>query len=132
MNAPGTGPELRVFSKPYAALLTTCRRDGTGVGTPVNLAVDGDHAYFRTPGTAWKVERLRDNPEITLAPCTVRGRPTGPTIQARAGDPEDRRAARLPRRRHPVLQGPVVPLIHRLWRTGTLHYEVRSVGGPEA
>ncbi|MEU3250606.1 PPOX class F420-dependent oxidoreductase [Streptomyces sp. NPDC006997] len=132
MDSNDAALELRAFVKPYAALLTTYKRDGTGVGTPVNLAVDGDHGYFRTPGTAGKVKRLRHTQEVTLAPCTVRGRPTGPPVRARArrltpGSPEDRRAARLLRRDHPVLQGLVVPLVHRLWRTGTVHYEIRTV-----
>ena len=38
---------------------------------------------------------------------------------------EARRAARTLRRRHPVLQGIVVPLAHRLLRCGTAHYELR-------
>lgn len=135
METHGANAALSVFVKAYAALLTSYKRDGGAVGTPVNLAVDGDHAYFRTPGTAWKVKRIRNNPEITLAPCTFRGRPTGPPVRARArplapGSPEDRHAARLLRRKHPVLQGAVVPLVHRLWRTGTLHYEVRPVSEP--
>ncbi len=32
-----------------AVLLTSYRRDGTPVGTAVNMAVDGDRAFVRTP-----------------------------------------------------------------------------------
>lgn len=116
------------LSDQWAVLLTTFRRDGTPVGTPVSLAVDGDHGYFRSPGTAGKVKRLRRNPQVELAPCTARGRVTGPAIRAVArpleGD-EARQAARALRRKHPVLQGIAVPLAHRLMRCGTAHYEVR-------
>ncbi|QOV37578.1 PPOX class F420-dependent oxidoreductase [Streptomyces ferrugineus] len=137
MDTPRTepAPELARFVKQWAVLLTSHRRDGTGVGTPVNIAVDGDHAYFRTPGKAGKVKRLRRDPEIEVAPATFRGRPTGPEIHARArllapGSAEDQHAAKLLRHKHPVLQGVVVPLTHRLMGTPTLHYEVRPLEGP--
>ncbi|QHA05391.1 PPOX class F420-dependent oxidoreductase [Streptomyces broussonetiae] len=132
MTSARTSPALAPFVKQYAALLTTHKRDGTGVGTPVNIAVEGDHAYFRTPGTTWKVKRLRDNPEVELAPSTVRGAPTGPEIHARArllehGSPQDRHAARLLRHKYPLMHGVLVPLSHKLMRARTLHYEVRPV-----
>ena len=138
-SSPSTSPEPDPFvnlAKPYAVLLTTHKRDGTGVGTPVSLAVEGDHAYFRTPGSAWKAKRIRNNPEVQLAPATVRGKPTGPEIHARArlldhGTPEDKHAAKLLRRKHPFLQGMLVPLAHKAMRTPTLHYEVRPVDGNE-
>ncbi|WP_416964286.1 PPOX class F420-dependent oxidoreductase [Streptomyces sp. Agncl-13] len=134
-SSPSTSPEPDPFvnlAKPYAVLLTTHKRDGTGVGTPVSLAVEGDHAYFRTPGSAWKAKRIRNNPEVELAPATVRGKPTGPEIHARArlldnGGAEDKHAAKLLRRKHPFLQGMLVPLAHKAMRTPTLHYEVRPV-----
>ncbi|GGZ95224.1 PPOX class F420-dependent oxidoreductase [Streptomyces echinoruber] len=123
-------PELARFVRQYTVLLTTYKRDGTGVGTPVNIAVDGDRAYFRTPGGTWKVKRIRNNPEVELAPSTFRGRPTGPAVRARArllepGGAEDRHAARLLRRKYPFVQGVLVPLAHKLMRTRTLHYELR-------
>ena len=48
-------------------LLTTYRRDGTPVGTPVNIAVEGDRAFVRTWYTAWKVKRIRNNSEVEVA-----------------------------------------------------------------
>jgi uncharacterized protein len=112
----------------WAVLLTSYRRDGTPVATPVSLAVDGDRGFVRSPGTAWKVKRIRRDPRVEIAPCTPRGRPTGPALPALArrldGD-EARRAARALRRRHPVLQGVLVPLAHRLLRCGTAHFEIR-------
>ncbi|KUO20377.1 PPOX class F420-dependent oxidoreductase [Streptomyces dysideae] len=131
-RTPHTSPELTPFIKQWAVLLTSHKRDGTGVGTPVSLAVEGDHAYFRSPGNAGKVKRLRNNPEVELAPSTARGAPTGPEIHARArllehGSAEDRHAAQLLRRKHPFLQGVLVPLTHKAMRTGTKHYEVRPL-----
>jgi PPOX class probable F420-dependent enzyme len=126
----GTSPELTPFVKQWAVVLTSHRRNGTGVDTTVSIAVDGDHAYFRTPAKAGKAKRLRRDPTVELTPADPAGRPVGPELHARArlldhGSEEDRHAARLLRRKYPVLHGVVVPLTHRLWRTRTLHYELR-------
>ncbi|MBC3194872.1 PPOX class F420-dependent oxidoreductase [Pseudonocardia sp. C8] len=125
-----TPPVLQRFVTEKVVLLHTRKRDGSWVGTPVNIAVGGDRAYFRTPGMASKVKRLRNFPEVRFAPCTWFGRPTGPPVQAvtrRLDGAESAHAARLIGRKHPVLQGVVVPLIHRLLRTETLHYELSAV-----
>ncbi len=125
-------PGLDAFIDQWAVLLTSFRRDGTPVGTPVSIAVDGDRGYLPSPGTAWKVKRIRNEPRIEIAPCTPRGRPTGPAVAAtarRLEGREARRAARALRRKHPVLQGVLVPLAHRLMRCGTAHFEVRPMAG---
>lgn len=117
----------------WAVLLTSFRRDGTAVGTPVNLAVDGDRAFVRSPGTGWKVKRIRNNPRVEVAPCTPRGRPTGPprpALARRIDGEQARHAARALRRKHPVLQGVLVPLAHRLLRCGTAYFELRPVTSP--
>jgi PPOX class probable F420-dependent enzyme len=118
------------FARQQTVLLTTYRRDGTPVGTPVNIAVEGDHAYIRTWDTAWKLRRLRNNPLVDVAPSTFRGKPTGPAIQARAriltGD-ESAHAGRLLARKHPILHGVLVPLIHRLRGNTTMHVELTPV-----
>jgi PPOX class probable F420-dependent enzyme len=82
MTAPT--PVFEPFVRQKTVLLTTYRRDGTPVGTPVNIAVDGDRAFVRTFDTAWKLKRIRNNPEVEVAPSTVRGKPTGPAIRAHA------------------------------------------------
>jgi PPOX class probable F420-dependent enzyme len=108
-------------------LLTTYKRDGTAVATPVSLAFDGERAYFRSYDKAWKTKRLRRNPAVQAAPATLRGKPTGPTIRARATllDGEQARvAARALARRHRVLQAILVPAAHRLMRYRTMHYEL--------
>lgn len=130
MSTPTPSPELAPFVKQWAVLLTSHRKDGSGVGTPVSIAVEGDHAYFRTPGSAWKARRLRNDPEVEIAPSTMRGVPTGPEIRARArlldrGSVEDLHAAKLLRHKYPFMHGVLVPLAHRVMGTPTLHYEVR-------
>jgi hypothetical protein len=108
-------------------LLTTYKRDGTAVGTPVSIAFDGDRAFFRSYDKAWKTKRLRRDSRVRIAPATLRGKTTGPAIQARAtlleGE-QARIAARALARRHRVLQGILVPTAHRLMRYHTMHYEL--------
>jgi PPOX class probable F420-dependent enzyme len=60
------------FIRQKTVALTTFRRDGTGVSTPINIVVDGDHAYFRTPHVTGMAKRLRNNPNVELAPSTIR------------------------------------------------------------
>jgi hypothetical protein len=108
-------------------LLTTYKRDGSPVETPVSIAFDGDHAYFRTYDKAWKTKRLRNNPKVEVAPATLGGKATGPGIRghARLLDGADaKRAAKALAGRHRVLQGILVPFGHRLMRYRTIHYEL--------
>jgi uncharacterized protein len=122
-------PAFDTFTERRTALLTTYKRDGTAVATPVTIAVDGDRAYVRTWDTAWKAKRMRNNPAVLVAPSTVRGRVTGATIGARSrlleGE-EAKHAARAIARRQPLLQGVLVPVAHRLMRYRTLHYELMA------
>lgn len=122
-----TPPGLEPFVHQWTTLLTTFKRDGTPVGTPVNLAVDGDKAHFRTYGKAWKTKRLRNNPAVELIPSTLRGHPTGPSVRGKArllDGEEERRARQVIAHSYPLFQRFVVPLGHRLSRYTTMHYEV--------
>jgi PPOX class probable F420-dependent enzyme len=62
------------------ALLTTFRRTGEGVPTPVEIRVRGEHVYFTTWSTTGKVKRLAHTPSVTLARCTRFGKPTSPSV----------------------------------------------------
>jgi PPOX class probable F420-dependent enzyme len=64
--------------------LTTFRRDGTPVPTPLWFAESGDKLYIMTRGDSWKYKRIRNNPEVRVAPCTARGRVTGPEFAGTA------------------------------------------------
>jgi PPOX class probable F420-dependent enzyme len=127
-------PALAPFVRQKTIRLTSYRRDGTPVGAPVSIAVDGDRAFIRSPGRGGKVKRIRRNSIVEIAPCTALGRPTGPAVAMRArllqGE-EFRHAGRLLGRKYPVLQGAFVPLAHRLFRakTGsTVHFELTPAG----
>jgi len=123
---------LEPFVGQWAVLLTTYKRDGTPIGTPVNIAVDGNRAFVRTFDTAWKLKRIHNNPEVEIAPSTWRGRPTGPAIRARArlleGE-ESAYAGQLLARKHPILHRILVPLVHRLRGNETVHIELRPPDG---
>ena len=120
-----TVPDLRDQGN---ILLTTFRRDGSPVGTPVNVAVkDADHAYIRTWATSGKARRMAQNPEVTVAPSTGRGTQTGPTVKATARlleGPEDQAAAVTIDRKYPFLQKRLVHLAHRVRHLQTVHYEL--------
>jgi PPOX class probable F420-dependent enzyme len=56
-------------------LLTTFRRDGTAVATPVWLTpLDGDDVGFYTSSASGKVKRLAHTDRVTVQPCDARGR----------------------------------------------------------
>jgi uncharacterized protein len=66
------------------ALLTTFRRNGQAVATPVGIIVVIDKVYFATRASTGKVKRLHHNPHVTLARCTRGGKVIGPVIPASA------------------------------------------------
>jgi PPOX class probable F420-dependent enzyme len=125
-------PALEPFVYQQTVLLTTYRRDGTPVGTPVSIAVDGERAFVRSWDTAGKVKRIRNNPEVEVAPSTLRGKPTGPAIHARArllSGEESAYASQLIARKYRVIHGLLVPLFHRLRGHRTVHLELTPISG---
>ena len=64
--------------------LTTFRKSGDAVPTPVWFVVLEDKLYVRTEAGSGKVKRIRNNERVELAPSTVRGKIVGPTTVAEA------------------------------------------------
>lgn len=60
--------------------LTTFRRTGTPVATPVWAAPEGDALVVWTRTDSGKVKRLRHTARVTVAPCDFRGRVEGPAV----------------------------------------------------
>jgi uncharacterized protein len=60
--------------------LTTFRRTGAAVATPVWAAPDGDALIVWTRADSGKVKRLRHTSQVTVAPRDVRGRVQGPAV----------------------------------------------------
>ncbi len=54
--------------------LTTFRRVGTPVPTPVWVVRDGDTLLVTTPEGSGKVKRLRHTPRVEMRPCTRTGK----------------------------------------------------------
>ena len=78
----GTVEEIAACKR---TLLVTYRRDGTPVPTPVWAALGDDGLlYVRTERSSGKLKRLRNDARLLVAPCTVRGRPLGAPLEARA------------------------------------------------
>jgi PPOX class probable F420-dependent enzyme len=64
--------------------LTTFRKNGTGVPTPVWFAEADGRFYVMTRSDSGKYKRIRNNPDVRIAPCNIRGKITGPEFPARA------------------------------------------------
>jgi uncharacterized protein len=63
--------------------LTTFRRDGTGVATPVWQAASGDELFVVSEATAGKVKRIRRNSAVVVTVCSMRGRVAPDAASAR-------------------------------------------------
>jgi PPOX class probable F420-dependent enzyme len=110
--------------------LTTYRRDGRPVPTPVHVTVADGEAFFRTWDASGKAKRIRHTQTVTIAPSSARGRPRGEPIRARAtllSGPESDRAARLIARKHPILHGWLIPRLHRRRGWTTQQYRLTPV-----
>src|SRR5215469_16723734 len=64
--------------------LTTFRKSGVGVPTPVWFGEEGGKLYVMTRSDMGKSKRIRNNPQVRVAPCTIRGKVTGPGFAATA------------------------------------------------
>jgi PPOX class probable F420-dependent enzyme len=76
--------ELARLAAEKYIVLTSFRKDGTAVPTPVWVARDGDELVVFTAPDAGKVKRIRRDGAVRVGPCTVRGVPTGDDVPARA------------------------------------------------
>lgn len=130
--APSTA--LAGLDRHWAVRLTTFRRDGTPVSTPVNVAALGDRVFFRTYEQAGKFKRLRNNTHVLVAPSTATGKPTGPDMAARASllnGADDNVAAELIDRKHTIFQRMLVRTAHRVRGYNTRHFELLPAEQPE-
>ena len=62
-------------------MLTTFKKDGTAVASPLWAASDGDGMLLWTVADSWKVKRLRRNSRVLVQACNVNGKKTvGPQV----------------------------------------------------
>jgi PPOX class probable F420-dependent enzyme len=62
--------------------LTTFRKSGAAVPTPVWFGEDNGKLYVMTRSDSGKYKRIRNNPQVQIAPCTMRGKIKGPQFPA--------------------------------------------------
>lgn len=76
--------------------LTTFRKTGVGVSTPVWFGEEDGKLYLMTIAQSGKVKRIRNNPLVKVAPCTMSGKVSGPEFRATARllTPGDHKRAR--------------------------------------
>lgn len=99
-------------------LVTTFRKDGRAVPTPTWVVPDPGGLAVWTPRDAGKVKRIRNSGRVTVAPCDVRGNPSGDPVEGRAriGDQADRLRVGKALTRKYGLMGRLVLLGSRLRR----------------
>jgi len=101
--------------------LATFRKSGLAVYTPIWFAEEEGRLYFMTGTRLGKYKRIRNNPEVRFAPCTVRGRIIGPefTGTARILSPEEfQRVRRLIQAKYWLARVPF------LWRNTDAYLEI--------
>jgi uncharacterized protein len=66
--------------------LTTFKRNGSAVASPMWIVAEGEQLWAWTPADAWKVKRIRRDPRVTLTPSGRTGKvqPGAPVIDATA------------------------------------------------
>ena len=79
---PSTVP-ASIHGQKYISL-TTFRKTGAGVATPVWFGEDYGKLYVMTRSDMGKTKRIRNNPQVRVAPCTIRGKVTGAEFAATA------------------------------------------------
>src|SRR5512146_615348 len=74
--------------------LVTFRKSGAAVHTPVWFAEQDGRLYVMTRSDSGKMKRIRNNPRVEVAPCTMRGRPLASPAPALARLAADQQAGR--------------------------------------
>ncbi len=79
-----TRSKLTTSGKGHTTIVTSFRRNGMGVSSPVGTVASQGKLYFMTAADTWKVKRLASNPRVTVAPGTFKGEALGPAIEGTA------------------------------------------------
>ncbi len=72
--------------------ITTFRKSGKPVATPVWFVEKEGKICVWTQSNSGKMKRLRHNSKVMVAPCTIRGKVVGPTVEglARIVSPQEK------------------------------------------
>jgi len=105
--------------------LATFRKTGAAVYTPVWFGEQGGKLYVMSNSKTGKCKRIRNNPNVRIAPCTIRGKITGPEFAATARilpQPERARARETVRRKYWAARIPF------LWMKSDVDLEIAVTG----
>lgn len=102
--------------------LSTFRKSGKAVPTPVWFARIGENLYVTTGRNTGKAKRIRNNPGVALAPSDFRGRPKGRDVRAVARITEEQKGGAADR----ALRGKYG------WQYRAFEFVERLVGSAEA
>lgn len=78
---PSPEPSLDTLSKSPYAMVTTFRKDGRAVGTPVWIVPFQGGLAIWTVTASGKVKRIRRAGRVTVATCDVRGNNVGEAVE---------------------------------------------------
>ena len=99
--------------------ITSFKRNGTGVATPVWAVSDGNRLFAFTDLHSAKVRRVRRDPHVLVAPClpngTLRGTPLAAHAEVLTDEADLERVQKLMLRRYRISYR-VVMLFYRLGR----------------
>ncbi len=110
--------------------LTTFRKNGESVATPVWFVELAGTLYVYSDATAGKIKRIRNDPRVQIAACTLRGTVTGPLFAGEArivADQDEIAAARAAIDAKYWLMRRLLGLIHKvssLFRRNRTHHGV--------
>jgi uncharacterized protein len=106
--------------------LTTFRKSGEAVPTPVWFAQVDEKVYVMTQAAAGKVKRIRHNAMVEVTPCTVRGELLGEAAEAmaRVMHADEEKAARRALNQKYGVQKFFYDLYLRLRRTQMVYLEI--------
>ncbi len=79
-----TSDSIALFDNQSFLNLETFRKDGSGVKTPLWFDNLDGALYIRTGADSWKVKRIRNQPQVRVAPSDSRGNPSGPWVDGTA------------------------------------------------
>jgi len=78
-----TSVPAEIHGQKYISL-TTFRKNGVAVPTPVWFGEEDGKLYVMTRSDMGKIKRIRNNPQVKVAPCTMSGKVRGPEFAATA------------------------------------------------
>jgi uncharacterized protein len=76
--------DTTALAKEHYISITTFKRDGTPVSTPVWVAADDGTLLVHSEARSWKVKRIRRDGHVRVAPCNMRGSVRGESVDADA------------------------------------------------